>query len=457
MMNSHHLAQQVGKQITWLESWKQPRGYGGPVIHYWKNSTCYTGPGLDWRYEGIIISYIHLFEKTKQEKFLQCAREAGDHLIHGQLPEGQFVHSGFDGNPSGPVGSMPHDTAASIGLMRLASVLRSRNSPQWKGCYVAAKKNLAFHLKYLYDPSTRLFFQTFPSLDYRRHLVSNKHATLAELLVLCYGMDKNKKYLRLAERCVQFVMSQQDHGKFKGAIHQTNKNPSYISVYMARCVSGLMAMYDATKKTRHLESALEAIEFLKKMAAPEGGFYFGWRDMDNELYQYKYPQFVAGAGDILRAFLLVKSHKKYPLDKHLDWIDSHAHKHGGVWTSIGMDAKDKKMEKKIKEPCWNDVVPVVGWNDKILRLRVELLKEKTTITEEPFIPSRVECRDGVYEEDQDKMIITTKQGKRIFNKQKKFSCASWFFKPLFAISAEKHFSPWMWEYTRRLGQRKELK
>ncbi len=194
-MNNAHLAQQISRQVTWLETWKQPQGYGGPVIHYWKNSTCYTGPGLDWRYEGIIIAFIRLFEKTNQEKFLYRAIGAGNHLVKGQLPKGQFVHSGFDGNPSGPVGSMPHDTAASIGLMHLASLLRSRNNPQWKEYFAAAKKNLSFHMKYLYAPSTGLFFQTFPSLDSQRHLVSNKHATLAELLLLFYKMEKDKKYL----------------------------------------------------------------------------------------------------------------------------------------------------------------------------------------------------------------------------------------------------------------------
>lgn len=458
-MNNTHIARQIGRQLTWLETWKQPRGYGGPVIHYWKNSTCYTGPGLDWRYEGIIVAYIRLFEKTNQETFLNRAREAGNHLVKGQLPQGQFVHSGFDGNPSGPIGSMPHDTAASIGLMRLAELLRSQNNPQWKEYYAAAKKNLAFHMKYLYDPSTGLFFQTFPSLDPRHHLVANKHATLAELLLLLYKMEKDKKQLRLAERCVQFVISQQDHGSYKGAIAQTNKNKSYISLYMARCVSGLMAIYEITKNPRYIESALETTEFLKKMAAPEGGFYFGWRDLSEGWYRYKYPQFVAGTGDILRAFVAVNPYKKYPLDKHLEWIDQYTHPHGGVWTSRGMDAKDTKTEKKDtktekigKEPCCNDVIPVVGWNDKILRLRVELLKEKTTMPEQPFTSSRVVCHDGVYEEDKDKMVVTTNNKNYIADKHKAFACARWFFEPLFFMRAEKHLPPLIWEYLRRLGQ-----
>jgi hypothetical protein len=45
---------------AWLESMRGPGGYGGPVAHWWRQSLLYTGPGLDWRYEGIILGYLAL-------------------------------------------------------------------------------------------------------------------------------------------------------------------------------------------------------------------------------------------------------------------------------------------------------------------------------------------------------------------------------------------------------------
>ncbi len=29
-------------------------GYGGPVVHWWRDSLLFCGPGFDWRYEGVI-------------------------------------------------------------------------------------------------------------------------------------------------------------------------------------------------------------------------------------------------------------------------------------------------------------------------------------------------------------------------------------------------------------------
>jgi hypothetical protein len=49
---------------AWLQTIHQPRGYAGPVAHWWQNRYRYTGPGLDWRYEGILIGYSLLYQKT---------------------------------------------------------------------------------------------------------------------------------------------------------------------------------------------------------------------------------------------------------------------------------------------------------------------------------------------------------------------------------------------------------
>ena len=119
-MQNKLLADLISKNISWLQTMKQPSGYSGPVPHYWEDCFNYIGPGRDWRYEGIIISYLELYEKTKDNKFLRLAKEAGNHLVNNQLKIGCFNNSGFDGNPSIIKGSMPHDTAASIGLMKLA-------------------------------------------------------------------------------------------------------------------------------------------------------------------------------------------------------------------------------------------------------------------------------------------------------------------------------------------------
>ena len=71
---------------SWLDKMRQPGGYGGPVVHWWRDCLEYTGPGLDWRYEGIIIGYLNLWAATGKPAWLEKARQAGDDLVAGQLP-----------------------------------------------------------------------------------------------------------------------------------------------------------------------------------------------------------------------------------------------------------------------------------------------------------------------------------------------------------------------------------
>ena len=69
---------------AWLETMRGPSGalpYGGPVAHWWQQSLLYTGPGHDWRYEGIILGYLALWERTGENRWLTKACRAGDDVF----------------------------------------------------------------------------------------------------------------------------------------------------------------------------------------------------------------------------------------------------------------------------------------------------------------------------------------------------------------------------------------
>ena len=83
----------------WLDTMRGPDGYGGPVAHWGGDCLRFTGAGLDWRYEGIIIGYLNLYERTGDEAWLAKARRVGDDLVRGQLPGGSFCNSCFEMNP----------------------------------------------------------------------------------------------------------------------------------------------------------------------------------------------------------------------------------------------------------------------------------------------------------------------------------------------------------------------
>ncbi|MEK6923406.1 MAG: hypothetical protein AABW84_01800, partial [Nanoarchaeota archaeon] len=401
-LQSHHW-----QPLSWLQTMKQPGGYSGPVPHYWEDCFNYIGSGRDWRYEGIIISYLSLYEKTKDKKFLELAKEAGDHLVDNQLKIGCFNNSGFDGNPSIIKGSMPHDTAASIGLMKLALKLRYIGDTDYVKYFHSAKINLdTFHLKFLYDKSVDSFLQN--TYDKKRYHVPNKLATLAELCLLFYEFTGDKKYYDIAIKNGDFILAHQEkiNEQFKGGIYQVDKSHNkLICLYIARCISGLVKIYEASKVEKYLNSAIAAADFIKTLEDKSGGFYFGYQQYNNEWKLYKYPIWIAGAGDIVRAFLILKPYKKYNLNKNISWITQQMHKSGSFPTSYGLNFKDKLIESYNGPPSCRDSVPAVGWNDKTLRLLCMLYKKgEIKVTYNTESESKI-CSDGTYYEDVDTIKI----------------------------------------------------
>ena len=79
----------VLKLDAWLDTMRGPDGYTGPVAHWWQSCLQFTGTGLDWRYEGIVIGYAQLYERTADERWLgkrvqiRCVDEA---IVMEELP-----------------------------------------------------------------------------------------------------------------------------------------------------------------------------------------------------------------------------------------------------------------------------------------------------------------------------------------------------------------------------------
>src|SRR5688500_4238612 len=155
-------AEALWRLEAWLETTRvpalggRPAGYGGPVVHWWRDSVHYTGPGFDWRYEGIIYGYLALHERTGERRWLDKAIRAGDDLVAAQLPNGNFMCSGFEQNPS--TAGTPHEAAADSGLLALALALRRQAHPNWERYAATARRNIeSFHVARLWNDDARLF------------------------------------------------------------------------------------------------------------------------------------------------------------------------------------------------------------------------------------------------------------------------------------------------------------
>ncbi|MEW6295730.1 MAG: hypothetical protein AB1467_05585 [Candidatus Diapherotrites archaeon] len=413
------MEEEIGKIIFWLNTMEQKKGYGGPVVHYWQDSLNYIGPGIDWRYEGLINSYITLLKKTGDQQFFKLAIRGGNHIISSQLDNGNFLNSGFEANPVLGGGAIPHETAVCLALVDLIKLLKE-NKFNWDKYFEVLTKNIElYHFNQLFDKKTGLFFQYKKkyALKNKGVFVPNKIATIIELLLEMHELTKNKLYLKLAIKNGNFIISQQNEEEFAGGIYQTELKEKIITYYTARCIPALLKLFDKTKDQKYVDSAINAIKFIKKMENEDGGFCFGYQKKDDEFKLYKYPIFVAGAGDILRSIKLTEKYEKYNIKKHINWLMKNIDLNGGIRTSIGMNLKNKKTNKQTKL-SWKDVIHVVGWNDKSLRFFSELIEKDTEINIGAESEVEINCLDGIFYENEKFIQIS---GNRVFDKKRYFS------------------------------------
>lgn len=371
MIGYEALSEFVNGLESWLDSMRQSDGYGGPVAHWWADCLDYAGTGLDWRYEGILIGYLNLWNSTGDLPWLLKARRAGDDLVGGQLPSGNFRNSLFEQNPG--TGGTPHEAACDLGLLKLAESLRNLDEPAWEGYFRTAETNLKeFYIGRLWDRQFGYFRDDPEVLSF----VPNKAATLVEALFAHARLSGDTGWVKkYAFPTLQAVLDHQlEGGEMDGAIYQNSFGPrkvaKFFPYYIARCIPALQEGFAWSRDERYGEAVRRA-----------AGFILRWRHADGSFTQVvypsgrsnRYPQWVAAVGDILRALDLTRNVGiEYDPEPSLRWLLDGRRLDGAFCTALGFgwvtpggrfdDARDD--------------LPVVGWNDKVFRYLTGLLLER---------------------------------------------------------------------------------
>jgi hypothetical protein len=350
---------------AWLETMRGPDGYGGPVAHWWQQSLLYTGAGLDWRYEGIIAGYLHLWERTGAEHWLEKARRAGDDLVAGQFADGHFAASAFEFNPA--TAGTPHEAACDVGLLLLALALRAIGQDDWRRYANCAERNLrAGAVAQLWDGESRSFRDSPETPSF----VPNKAATICEALFLLSEVTGEGEWIeRYAIPTLDRILDHQVRrgGQFAGAIAQNSFGQRtierYYPLYVARCVPALLRGYRATGDGRYAEGALQAVQFIAR-----------WKDADGALPTLVYangranwcPTWIAPLADVLRAADEVR-----PFGLVADFAATAQRllagqdRSGGIQTARGFAAQ--AGGRAPRAPDLRDVLHVTGWCDKAFR------------------------------------------------------------------------------------------
>ncbi len=392
------VAQAVANLAAWLETVRQPGGYAGPVAHWWQNRYRYTGPGLDWRYEGLLEGYRVLYEKTGDPCWRQRLQRAATDLIQGQWLDGTYRASCFELNP-GTMGT-PHEAAATLGLL---GALRYLKDPD--AALACARRNLEGLVRRLWDPDLK-GFNDRPGVYGR---VPNKLATLAQAFLRFAVVSGEEVWLGYARAALEDVLRYQvPHGPLNGAIHQYAPRPGrgdgrFFPYYNARCVPPLLEAAQVLGEERYRAAARAALGFLERTYRAGG-----WPQLLYTRGGGVGPRWVAGAADILRAFRLMER----PLPGGaLEWFLKGQLPSGAFRTAEGFGPGGRAD--------YRDLTPVTGWNDKALRFLAEVLPSGVQLpqaaTRAVRLPTRVGRHAAVFVETPEEVRIVGVRGERLYH------------------------------------------
>ena len=352
----------------WFDSlrveWPTP-GYGGPVVHWWNHCLGYQGTGLDWRYEGIIAGYLALWERTDQRVWLDKAVRAGKDLVNGQLPDGSFRNSRFELNPG--IGGTPHEAAADVGLLMLADSITDHDAVVGDQLFRTARHNLeSYWIEQLWHESTATLWDD-PGLP---SFVPNKAATFVDAILILAKKSANDDLVeRFVLPTVKNILDMQvadPTSPLDGAIAQNRFGntiiEAYFPLYIARCIPPLLAASGLTGDPQERSGALRAVRFLERVRDPDGGF-------PQVIYRKgkmnRYPRWIAGAGDIVRAFVTANEYgaEVDPIPT-INWILSGVRLDGHIATASGFRRVVPWVSRRDRHA---DEIGVVGWCDKAFR------------------------------------------------------------------------------------------
>jgi len=354
----------VARLELWLETMRGPGGYGGPVAHWWQQSLVYTGPGLDWRYEGIVAGYLQLWQRTGQQIWLAKACRAGDDLLAGQLENSHFAASAFELNPA--TGGTPHEAAADYALLRLAKTLKQVGQSGWGKYLAAAENNLtSYFIGRLWSGEYRIFRDSPTGLTF----VPNKAATICEALFELIELTGKTDWLRLYIQPTldKIIEHQVQSGKLAGAVAQNSfgarRIEKYFPIYNARCVAALRRGNQVFGDSKYLESALAIMEFISRWVRPDGSLPTVIYDNGESS---KYPLWVAPLGDVLRAADEVRPNGfNQNFSSTLEFLLAGQDISGGIQTARGFAAQAGGKPSTL--PDLRDILHVAGWCDKAFR------------------------------------------------------------------------------------------
>jgi len=279
----------------------------------------------------------------------------------------------------------------------------------------AAKLNIDKYLiKVLWNSRIHAFqFGDFdPYSPLEKRYIANMNSVAVEALVKLSRLTEDMRYLKeYAIPVGQWLLTQQIEttGIENGGISYSHIEPRVlIAIYTALALRGLDDLYLETGDKTYVEMMVKASKHLINLRDPRTKlFYHGV--FNGEILEY--PQFVAGAGIILKALndTMNVSNKKYSLNTTVEAILKRQLSIGGFHNFVGYNTPQNGRKKGRGNLVWEDVVPVVGWNGYLFEFLSEILPNEISLTEGEIEETCMFDSNFTYHEDSGQCVIIGKK------------------------------------------------
>lgn len=254
----------------------------------------------------------------------------------------------------------------------LARELRSTDLDQSERFLGAAQCNLeTYWFEELWHRPTATLWDSPKTSSF----VPNKAATFVEAVLLLSDLISDQHLIdRFAIPTAANILAMQvtnQNSALHGAIAQNrfadNIVEVYFPLYIARCVTPLLQLFNMVGDPRLWDAAMSAGRFLERIREPGGSF-------PQALYgngtANRLPRWIAGAGDIIRAFLAVNEYgANIDVEPTINWVLSGTQRDGHIAAAEGFGKIIPTISRRDR---FADEIGVVGWCDKAFRALAQL-------------------------------------------------------------------------------------
>jgi hypothetical protein len=369
------LGSKIGEALLrlsgYLSTWQNSEGLYGGLIATWWSSTLETAVAHPMNQYPIILGFLELHKTgVGNMDWLTKARQAGDGLL-------SLVES--DGSLKNSWGDIPGKTTGTVIFAGPALALSQ--------LYLASGED-----KYLKGAGKLLDYidRNFSVMGRNFDGVTNQAFKWCEAMISYRRAAGDERFLKRANALGRVYLPEQiKKGPMAGAFYQGRSDDRLITVYVGKCITPLIRLYQETGSAQFLDAAVKASQYILRQES-ERGIFLNYHMPSGRCYQLagriprfdylifrrrgavhrlwhlfisgwrrvEYPSFIARSGDTLRGVWLTSAYApglRPEATRLVERFLGYQYQNGGFPNTVGFFTDSLR-------PHWQDVCCPIRWN-----------------------------------------------------------------------------------------------